>query len=341
MQYTRDFYYNTKGEDVRAFQANLLMLGYELPRFGADAWYGAETETAAKACATDNHWDYCSWGQEGGEPPCPVWLQERVGEAAHTEPEPTGWLPEGRGMWIQSMNTIDGAEEAEFIVNAIGLKYVIVQVHWQYNSKASNQYNWPDNLDLGITQSYGCTENAREVVTKFREMGVEVIPFSYPVPGKHSEVIEVLQAFQAEWESPTVVIDPEAEWKSSTGAYTDEALDLSAMMSEAFDSWGMSTYGACWYHRSFPYAEFSSATYGLPQTYTPENFGTEEKYGRAIEEWHEYGYTHLVGLYGTYKAETRVILTACASFPQFATAGWKWGTTSDVEWDEINNILPA
>jgi hypothetical protein len=340
MEYTRDFHYNTKGEDVRAFQNNLMKLGYPLPQFGADGWYGAETEGAAKKCCEDYHWDYCSWGEEGGEPPCPVWLQERVDETANVDPEPTGWMPEGRGMWIQSMNTIDGPEEVEKVVNAVGLKWVCIQAHWQYTSKESRLYNWPDDFGFDIPQSYGCTENARLCIEKFRELGVHVIPFSYPVPGKHQEVIDVLEKYAEAWGSPCVVIDPEAEWKNSDGAYKEDALELSALLDGEFDSWGMSTYGAPWYHRSFPYAEFNSATFGLPQTYTPGNFGTEEKYGRARDEWAGYGFKFLVGLYGTYKAETRVILTACASFEQFATAGWKWGTTSDVEWDEIDSILP-
>ena len=48
MEYTRDFKYGTKGADVLAFQTNLLRLGYKLPKFGADRYYGKESEDAAK-----------------------------------------------------------------------------------------------------------------------------------------------------------------------------------------------------------------------------------------------------------------------------------------------------
>lgn len=336
--YTREFVYGTKGEDVRAFQSNLLILGYTLPKYGADGSYGSETETAAKACCIDRHWDYCSWEQK-----CPIWVQEWTEEAASviSPPQPTAWMPKGRGMWIQSMNSLDPAE-AEKVTKAVGLKFVVVQVHWQFTgTKGSNTYNWPDQIN-GLTQSYGCTPNAKAVVEKFRALGVDVIPFSYPVPGKHQEVIDTLKAFQALWQSPTVVIDPEVEWKSDSGAHKPAARELAAMMTEAFPSWGMSTYGAPWFHRSFPYVEFSAATYGLPQTYTAASFG-DSNYDRAWTEWKGYGYKYLVGLYGTYNhddSQMRQILTNCAAMTPMATAGWKWGTTSDVEWEHIDNILP-
>jgi len=342
MQYTRDFHYGTSGPDVTAFQTNLLKLEYELPKYGADGIYGKETEAAAKECCQDAHWDYCSWGLDGGEPPCPIWLQERVDEAANGHPKPPGWAPEGRGMWIQSMNTVDGATEVEKIVTHVGLKFVIIQAHWQYLDKPSYQYNWPESF--GLTKRYGCTENAREAIEKFRELGVHVIPFSYPVPGKPDEVIEILGKYAEAWGSPTVVIDPEAEWKSSSGAHKEAAKQLSAKLTAAFDSWGMSSYGAPWYHRSFPFSEFNTATYGLPQTYSTAPFGTVEKMTRALDEWRAYGFSYLVNLYGTYSKtdeEMRHYLEVVKAMNPVATAGWKWGATSDPEWDHIDNILPG
>lgn len=335
MEYTREFTKGTKGEDVRAFQTNLIFLGYPLPKYGADAVYGSETEGAAKKCCEDYHWDFCSWG------PCPIWCQEWVEKAAQEKPA-EGWMPSGRGMWIQSMNNLSGAEEAEKIVKNVNLKFVIVQVHWQYEGKGSTTYNWPTQI-LGLRQSYGCNNNARNAVECFRSLGVHVIPFSYPVPGKHQEVVDVLGEFATLWTPPTVVIDPEAEWKSSSGAYEGDALELAAMLSAEFDSWGMSSYGAPWYHRSFPFTEFSTATYGLPQTYGVTTFGTDEGMERALNEWRGYGYQRLVNLYGTYSktdAQMRQLLNVVARTNPVATAGWKWGTTSDPEWDHINNILP-
>jgi hypothetical protein len=342
MDYTRDFHYGTSGSDVRAFQTNLLKLGYELPKYGSDGIYGKETESAAKDCCTDAHWDYCSWGIENGEPPCPVWLQERVEKTANGTPTPEVWVPEGRGMWIQSMNTIDGAAEVETIVSHVGLKFVIIQAHWQYTDKPSYQYNWPD--DMGLTKRYGGTENAREAIEKFQEMGVEVLPFSYPVPGKHQEVIDLLGRYKEAWGSPSVVIDPEVEWKSTSDAHVGDANELAAMLSEAFESWGMSSYGAPWYHRSFPFAAFNPADYGLPQTYSTAPFGTVEKMTRAMDEWRAYGYLYLVNLYGTYSKtdeEMRAYLEVVKAMSPVATAGWKWGATSDPEWDYIDNILPG
>ena len=340
-QQPREFIKGTKGEDVKAFQNNLLALGYDLPKWGADGIYGSETEAAAKACFKSRHWDYCSWGVSA-----PIWCQQLIEKAALDIPSTSAiWMPKGRGMWIQSMNSLTPAE-AEQVTKQLDLKFVIVQAHWQYNgSKGSNTYNWPGKIG-NLTQSYGCTENARSVITMFRNRGVDVIPFSYPVPGigqGHQEVVNVLKQFQDIWESPTVIIDPEAEWKSSSGAHKAAALDLATKMSEAFPSWGMSTYGAPWYHGSFPYAEFATAHYGLPQTYSVEAFGGDGQMLRAWDEWHNHGYKNLVGLYGTYDksdSQMRQILTTCAAMNPTATAGWKWGTTSESEWEHINNILP-
>lgn len=43
----------SKGEDVRKLQAQLMELGYELPKYGADGEYGSETVTAVKAFQAD------------------------------------------------------------------------------------------------------------------------------------------------------------------------------------------------------------------------------------------------------------------------------------------------
>lgn len=43
----------SKGEDVRKLQAQLMELGYELPKYGADGEYGSETATAVKAFQAD------------------------------------------------------------------------------------------------------------------------------------------------------------------------------------------------------------------------------------------------------------------------------------------------
>jgi len=340
MEYTREFTNGTKGADVKAFQTNLLTLGYKLPKYGADGVYGSETEAAAKTCCKDRHWDYCSWG------PCPIWLQEWVEEEAVITPPATDvWLPKGRGMFIQSMNALPDLVDLTKIVQHVGLSHVIIQSHWQYPdaSKKSTVYNWPDNF-ASLTQSYGCTARAKALIEGMLALGVTVIPFSYPVPTKSpDEVVDVLGKYAAAWKSPTVLIDPEVEWKSSSGAYADEALTLSSKMAAAFPSWGMTSYGAPWYHRSFPFSSFKTAAYGIPQTYGVTSFGTKESYQRAWDEWMGYGFKYLVGAYGTYEktdSELRQLLNVVASMAPPATIGWKWETTSDPEWEHIVNYLP-
>jgi len=330
MEYTREFTHGTAGEDVKAFQTNLLTLGYELPQWGADSQYGDETEAAAQEFCHAHHLDHC-WE------PCPVWLQEKVHEeAAAVPPEPDIWMPEGKGMFIQSFNSISGPEEVVAVVEEVGLTWVVIQALWQYADQSSKGYNWPDTF--GLRKGYGCTKRAQECVTRLREHGVHVLPFAYPVPGKHEECIEILSRFAEAWGSPAVIADPEDPFKSETGAHLGAAQDLSGGLCEAFDSWGMSTYGAPWYHRSFPYEGFNTAPYGLPQTYS--NFWLAVgKLARAHDEWTNlYGFKRLLTLYGTYSktsSELAALLAIIEKMKPRATAGWKWGSTSEVEWDLI------
>lgn len=44
-----------KGADVKELQADLMKLGYKLPKYGADGDFGSETEKAVKAFQRDNH----------------------------------------------------------------------------------------------------------------------------------------------------------------------------------------------------------------------------------------------------------------------------------------------
>src|SRR6185503_17924628 len=43
-----------RGWDVYAFQTALLGLGYRLPKYGADGFWGRETDQATRQCQTDN-----------------------------------------------------------------------------------------------------------------------------------------------------------------------------------------------------------------------------------------------------------------------------------------------
>ena len=323
----RQLHYGDRGPDVTALQTHLIALGYALPQFGIDGVYGAETEEAAKWCCKDRHWDYCSWG------PCPEWVQQWIADAV---PTPTAWQPSGRGMFIQSMNAVT-PDEARAVIEHVGLSWVCVQAVWQYpGSKSSNTYNSPETF--GLPHSYGCTANARAVVDLMLEAGLDVVPFGYPVPGKDAEMVHVLAQYADLWESPSVVIDPEVEWYGQESA----ARELAGAMTAAFPSWGVTSYGAPWYHRTFPFAAFTRATYAMPQTYGVQTFGTLEGYSRARDEWLAYGYRTLVGLYGTYSktdAQMRQLLTVAASFDPAATCGWKWATTSDAEWEHVRNTL--
>lgn len=44
----------SKGEDVKALQSGLMLLGYSLPKFGADGIFGIETESALKGFQEEN-----------------------------------------------------------------------------------------------------------------------------------------------------------------------------------------------------------------------------------------------------------------------------------------------
>lgn len=305
------------GDDVKALQRGLVRAGYPLPVYGIDGWYGPETERAMLACQEDKMCNGTSLAL----------VEER-------------FIPSGKGMFIQSLNVIDSPGEAVDIVSEVSLDFVIVQAHWQYADKPSQTYNCPEYL--GLKQSYGCTEKGAEIIDALKDTGVHVIPFSFPVPGKESEVIDVLTIYADLWDSPSVVIDPERPWKETESKY--ECADkLSHLMSSRFDSWGMTSYGAPWYHRDFPFLAFSGATYGMPQTYGIKSFGTEASYKRSHDEWTQAGFKHLLSLYGTYNKspqEMEEMLLAVKSSNPSAMVGWKWGSTSEVEWDMIANMLP-
>jgi hypothetical protein len=250
-------------------------------------------------------------------------------------------------MFVCSMNAVDDLPAMAKIITEAELKFVIVQAHWQYSKstkKVSTIYNWPDAMGLKLKQSYGCSSTAEKKIEKMLEMGLKVLPFSYPVPDQSpDEVVDVLSKYAEAWESPSVLIDPELEWSSKSGSYKDEALVLSAKMCQAFPSWGMSTYGAPWFWRTFPYAEFKSACYGIPQTYGVTSFGTDESMKRAHDEWRKYGFPYLVGAYGTYDktdGQFTQLMQVVANQNPPATIGWEWGKTGESEWEHIDTYLP-
>ena len=270
------------------------------------------------------------------------------------------WRPTGNGMFVQSLSQakLTPARIRKRVEQA-GLSWVCIQALWQDRHGDAKTYNRPDKIG-GIPKSYGSRKKDRADVEAFLEAGVDVVPFAYPTPrGSAGQVVDVLAEYALDWGSPGVVIDPEAEWKARSLAGQRRHATKAALLCEALDlvypdAWAFTSFGAPWWHESFPWATFSVAPFAIPQTYDGRNNLGPDYPARSHASYRAEGFREIAGAFGTYGAgktsrDLRTLIQGVrAEIGAFGIPepgggpksvptliGWKWETTSAREWAVI------
>ena len=237
-------------------------------------------------------------------------------------------LPEGKGMFVRDPGHTGEPSDMIQTMQDNGIQWVCVQRIWQYEDKEAN-----------ISNGARMVEYAEAV----HAAGFGFWLWGYPVPGKHDEFAQVILGAARECLAQGVMIDPEAPYKNTTGEGTKLMLALMPGCIEQQILLGVTSYGAPWYHADFPWREFSTAHFAVPQTYDAENnLGTDYP-ARSHEAYRDYGYSVIVPASGAWgKTEEQMTeLLENTPTPQGSIIWWDWYNANNSGlWDPIAAFTP-
>lgn len=227
-------------------------------------------------------------------------------------------LPEGKGMFVRELAQTGEPSDMIQTMEDNGIQWVCVQRIWQYKDKDSSLRN-------GAAVWAGPSRMV-EYAEAVHAAGFGFWLWGYPVPGKHDEFAQVILSAARECLAQGVMIDPEAPYKNTTGEGTKLMLALMPGCIEQQILLGVTSYGAPWYHADFPWREFSTAHFAVPQNYDAENnLGTDYPV-KSHEAYRDYGYSVIVPASGAWgKTEEQMTeLLENTPTPQGSIIWWDW-----------------
>ena len=238
-------------------------------------------------------------------------------------------LPQGKGMFIRGLEHTGEPPDLIQTMRSNGLAWVCVQRLWQYEDQATDLRNGSRMVEYAAA-----VHNA----------GFGFWFWGYPVPGKQAEFARVILEAADQCEAEGVIIDPEKPYKDTVGEATKL---IHALMPGCVDRQillGFTSYGAPWFHRNFPWREFSTAHFAVPQNYDKNNdLGTDYP-ARSHAAYGEYGFRVIVPASGAY-AKTEAQMTALLAntpTPQDAIIWWDWyNADKDELWGPVAEFVPS
>jgi len=316
----RDYKYGMKGDHIVSLQEALVFAGYDVGAIDGD--FGQKTKDACDQFEIDHAYNNTlSFAVDirtltmlfnqvcidlGPTPPD---LEPPVDPPVDppVEPPPNIDVPKGKGMFVRSLTGTGSVENMKKYITERGISWICVQRLWQYENPNDDKYlngtSWKDYK------------------AAWEETGCDLWIWGWPVPGRIDDYVEEMSRTAAQWGAIGIIIDAEGPWYN----HPNEATDLIDKMMAIGLPIGLTSYGAPWYHSTFPFAEFSKASFGVPQIYDSENSLPEDYPTRSVATWKELGYAHVVPASSAYKSPAGMAdLLARTPTPDDAIMWWDW-----------------
>ncbi|HEX8242990.1 MAG TPA: phage tail tip lysozyme, partial [Longimicrobium sp.] len=259
-----------------------------------------------------------------------------IGRADAEQNAPALRLPAGKGMWTGNLAGAGTPAQMAAKMRDNGISWLAVHV-----------------LEIG-----GERRNPRRTLERyFTALRAELNDpapgfwlWGWPAPGGHEAFTAAMVAAAAEVGAQGLIIDVEAEWKWRAGNAAREAerrAQATALMDRLLPaahaaglSVGFTSYGAPWFHRNFPWAQFTGADFSLPQIYDGENNQDVATFGaRCDREWRALGFRALMPISNAYSktAEQMRLLLRHTPVTAGAVSWWWWHAASTARWRVIRD----
>lgn len=234
--------------------------------------------------------------------------------------------PIGKGMFVRNWKSTGTPAAAVEKARRAGLSWVSPLYGWWGNGTRG-----PRNESTAAL--YGQT---------FKDAGIEVWPWVYPIPSRHADVAKAIARARA-LDDDGVILDPEAEYRKKPAA----AAQLLAVARAAAGplAVGVSSYGYTKYHPTFPFAALSGADFGVPQVYDLKDSQKADYQRKGVQSWRDAGFEIVIPALTAASASYDEILQEYAQAQPIedgAVVWWDWQTTQGSEWTAIGEIdLPG
>jgi hypothetical protein len=261
-----------------------------------------------------------------------AWEAEDAEQAA-----PAPRLPAGKGMWTGNLAGAGTPAQMAARMRDNGVSWLAVHV-----------------LEIG-----GERRNPRRTLERYftalrAELTDPALGFwlwGWPPPGRHEVFVPAIVTAASEVGAQGVIIDVEAHWKWRAGNAARERLrreQATALMDRLLPaahgaglSVGFTSYGAPWFHRNFPWAQFTRADFSLPQIYDAENTADVATFApRCDREWRDMGFPAIMPISNAYNktaAQMRLLLAA-TPVTDGAISWWWWHAASTARWGVIRDF---
>lgn len=303
----RDYKYGSRGDFVRALQEALVYAGYELT---VDGVFGDETRHAVEQFEIDHAYNNTLSFAVDVRTLTMLFNQICIdtGPTPPVQKPPTSIdVPQGKGMFIRSLTGTGSVENMKQTIIANDLKWVCIQRLWQYEDPAQDKL-----LNGSSWDSYKVA---------LEETGCDVWIWGWPIPERIDDFVKEMSDTCSKWGALGIVLDVESPWYDEP----TKATELMTKMRALGVPVGVTSYGAPWFHTRFPFKEFSSADFGIPQIYDSENTMPADYPTRSVEEWTKFGYSHVIPASSAYKSASQMQdLLDRTPVPDGGLLWWDW-----------------
>lgn len=262
-------------------------------------------------------------------------------EDAEQDAAPVLRLPAGKGMWTGNLAGAGTPAQMAARMRDNGISWLAVHV-----------------LEIG-----GARRNPRRTLERYftalrAELTDPALGFwlwGWPPPGRHEVFVPAIVTAALEVGAQGVIIDVEAHWKWPAGNAARQAerrAQATALMDALLPaahaaglSVGFTSYGAPWFHRRFPWEQFTRADFSLPQIYDGDNNQDVPAFApRCDREWRAYGFRGVMPISNAYSktaAQMRLLLQH-TPVTDGAVSWWWWHAASRARWAVIRDYaVPA
>lgn len=311
--------YGERGDSIKALQAGLVRWGYEI---AVDGIFGRDTKDAVERFEIDHGYHetlslavdlrtlVLLLGEAELQPAPP--LGQPVGQ-------PGGLLPQGKGMFLRNLTHAGSVADMKRTIEQRGLRWICVQRLWQYEDGRDIWYN---------------SKSWRDYSRAWLETGCALWIWGWPVPSGIDRFVKAMKDTAASWGAVGIVIDAEKPWLGKKR----DATHLVNEMRKLGLPLGLTSYGAPWSFKTFPFAELSAVDFGMPQIYDANDNMPSDYPERSVAEWQKLGYPRVVPVSSANKSPDRMrSLLACTPVPDGAITWWDWYNASQGKgrWDVI------
>ena len=224
-------------------------------------------------------------------------------------------LPQGRGMFVGAWGAFKSEAQVEAMVRDSGIDYLLILGPWHNGPGKRNKY-------------WNTGEKARKKVEAAKRGGAKIHVWGWPHPATQVQFVDELAQFSDEHAAISVCMDPEKLYYGEPKAMVALIRLACAVFHGRGQALGVSSYGATWYHRTFPWAQMAGQhtgdrpDYAIPQVYDSKNSLGPGYPAKGVQAYKDLALWKVFPGFGVYGKTPAQFAAHLDSLPAGTCCGW-------------------